>query len=175
MARLTRLKTESRRVAGEISALGNEAKAAGGANYWKGIKAVHDLNKLDKAEAIEFLGGLVEIAAQNEIRITWMGSQASFTDVMDANTAPAKNTTGSRDLATAKAEAAGFKAGKNGQPPHDNPHSPGTEEYVNWHDGRDEGQRVRDAKKPGEAERVSDAATADATLPDEGKGLEGTF
>jgi hypothetical protein len=172
LAKLTRLKTEARRIAGDISALASEAKKAGGPAYWKSLVRVHDLQKLDPDEARAELEMLVDVAAQVDIKITWMGDQAAFADVMDM-AQPAKNTQGTRDLAAARAHADGFNSGKNGGVPHDNPFNPGTEEYVSWHDGRDEGQRSAEAKNPRRAARVKEAATADASLPDEG--LEGTF
>ena len=169
LARLTRLKTEARVVAGNISALGSEIKGAAGETHWKSLKALHDLMKLDPDEARERLESLVEVAAQQEIRITWAGSQATFADVMEQAQPPAKNTQGSRDLAAAKAHSDGFNSGRHGGAPHDNPfsHAPGSEEYVSWLHGRDEGQQAREAKRPGETARVREAATADATLPGE--------
>lgn len=174
LARLTVLKTESRRIAGEISGLAADAKAAGGPHYWNAIKRVHDLQKLDPAEAQSELETLVLIAAQSEIRIGWLGSQATMTDIleMDQNKPPAKNLQGTRDLAAARANADGFNSGKNGALPHDNPHNPGSEEFVSWHEGRDEGARSRELKNPSAAARVREATTADATLPGE---AEGTF
>ena len=168
LAELTRLKTESRRIAGAISALGKEAKAAGGRAYWTAIKRTHDLLKLDPDEARAGLEMLVQVAAQSEIRISWVGDQAALTDILEQNQPPPKNTKGSRDLAAARAEADGFNSGKNGALPHDNPFNPGSEQYVAWHDGRDAGQQAREAKNPGQAARVHDALAADASLPGEG-------
>lgn len=167
LARLTRLKTESRRVAGEISALGTEVKGAGGALHWKNLKKVHDLQKMDPSEAVAELEGLIQIAAQNEIRVTWAGNQATLADVLDQNQPPPKNTQGSRDLDEARAHSDGYNSGKNGSVPSDNPfqHAPGSLQYVAWHNGRDEGQKDREKNRPGEAARVAEAATADDTLP----------
>jgi uncharacterized protein (UPF0335 family) len=169
LARLTRLKTEAQRVAGEISALGSAVKARGGATYWKTIKRVHDLKKLDPDEARAEVEALVQVAAQVDIRISWMGNQATFADIMEQNQAPAKNTAGSRDLAAARAHSDGYNSGKQGSLPQDNPHSPGTEEYVSWHDGRDEAERDLKTKNPTAAARIAASKTADATLPGETK------
>jgi uncharacterized protein (UPF0335 family) len=174
LAALTRLKTESRRIAGEISALAAEGKKAGGAAYWKAIVKTHDLKKMDTAEARAELEALIEVAAQNEIRITWMGNQATFTDVMDQAQPPAKNLQGTRDLAAARAEADGFNSGKAGAMLQDNPHSVGTEEFVSWRDGWEEGEKIRRKKNPDAAARVAAAATADDSLPGEGE-AKGTF
>lgn len=163
LAEYTRLKTEARSVSGSIAALGARVKSGGG--DWKNLKKVHDLKKLEPDEARAELEGLVALAAQNDIRVTWMGDQAALTDVLEQNQPPPKNTSGSRDLAAARAHADGFNSGKHGAVPHDNPHQPGSEEFVSWHDGRDEGAAAASAKNPGRAARVSAAQTADATLP----------
>jgi hypothetical protein len=174
LAALTRLKTESRRIAGEISALAAEGKKAGGLAYWKAITRTHDLKKMDTAEARAELEALIEVAAQNDIRITWMGNQATFTDVMEQTQPPAKNLQGTRDLAAARAEADGFNSGKAGALLQDCPHDAGTEEYVSWRDGWEEGTKIRAKKNPAAAARLAAAATADDTLPGESE-AEGIF
>lgn len=172
LARLTRLKTESRRIAGEISVLSQECKKAGGPAYWKALTKTHDLKKLDAALARAEIEALIEVAAQNDIRITWMGNQAAFTDFMEQATPPAKNLEGTRDLAAARAEGDGFNSGKAGGLLKDCPHDPGTEEFVMWRDGWEEGQKLWAKKNPTIAGRVEGAASADASLPGE---AEGTF
>lgn len=165
LAKLTRLKTQARSIAGDISSLGSEIKGTAGDTHWKSIKTLHDLMKLDPDEARQRLESLVTVAAQQEIRISWMGNQATFTDVMEQTQAPAKNTTGTRDLDAARAESDGFNSGKNGAAPSDNPHPPGSIKYVSWHDGRDSGQQARETKDPKTAARISDAKGADDRLP----------
>lgn len=170
LASLTRLKTEAQRISGEISALGRSVKARGGPAYWKALKDVHDLNKLDPDEARAQLEALVTVAAQQDIRITWMGNQATFADIMEQNQPP-KNTEGSRDLAEARAEADGYNSGKNGAVPSDNPwrHKPGSPEYVAWHNGRDSGAADAARRNGPQAQRIAGAAEADASLPDDGE------
>lgn len=169
LSELTKLKTASRAIAGDISALASRVKAAAGPIHWKSIQKVHDLKKLDRDEALGTLESLIEIAAQNDIRVTWMGNQAAFADVMEQNQPAPQNTQGSRDLAEARAESDGINSGRNGAVPPDYPfkHQPGSVEYVAWHNGRDEGQKQREGKRPAEAARVAEAATADDTLPDD--------
>jgi uncharacterized protein (UPF0335 family) len=163
LAEYTRLKTEARSVSGSIAALGARVKSGGG--DWKNLKKVHDLKKLDPDEARAELDGLVALAAQNDIRVTWMGDQAALTDVLEQNQPPPKNSIGSRDLAIARAGADGFNSGRHGGMPHDNPYPPGSEEYVEWHDKRDEAAAAMAAKNPGRAARVAAAKDADASLP----------
>ena len=171
LAELTRLETAKQRISGETSALATRVKEKGGVKAWKSLKVVHGYKKLDQAEAVALLEDLVVAAAQQDIRISWMGSQATFADIMEQPEAqpPAKNTTGSRDLAAAKAEMDGYNSGKHGAVPSDNPfrHAPGSAEYVSWHNGRDSGEADRQGKKPAETKRLKDSIAADSTLPDE--------
>lgn len=169
LAEFTRLKTQARRVAGDISALGKQVKGRGGPAYWKALKDIHDLKKMDPDEARAQLEALVTVAAQQEIRIGWIGNQATFADIMEQNQPPAKNTKGSRDLAAARAEADGYNSGKNGAVPSDNPfrHAPGSEEYAAWHNGRDSGAADAARRNGPQAQRIADAAEADDSLPDD--------
>lgn len=169
LSELTKLKTAARSIAGDISALGNRVKSRGGPAYWRAIKAVHDLKKQDAAEARAGLEALVQVAAQQDIRISWMGDQATFADIMDQNEPPPDTGLGAKGLKLARATSDGFNSGRNGAVPSDNPfsHAPGSEEYVAWHDGRDSGQRAQEGKNPVAAERIKEAEKADATLPDD--------
>lgn len=175
LSRYTQLKTAARSIAGQISALGNEVKNAAGPTYLKNLKRIHDLLKLDPDEAKAELENLMIQAAQQDIRIAWIGDQATFADVMEQAQPAAAQSAGARGLAAARAHSDGFNSGKNGAVPHDNPHRPGTEEYISWHDGRDEGELARQAKKPTEAARVAAAAQADAGLPDDASGPRPIF
>lgn len=167
LSEYTRLKTQARSIAGDISALGSKVKAAAGQTHWKNLKKRHDLMKMDKSEALAELENLVTQMAEEGVRISWMGNQATMADVLDQQQAPPKNTEGTRDLDEARAHSDGYNSGYNGSIPSDNPfrHIPGSGQYVAWHNGRDEGQMDREKRKPGEATRVKEAMTADATLP----------
>lgn len=165
LAELIRLDTESARIAQAKSTVLNRFEKQGGDK--KVIKAVKALLMQDKREAQAYLEKLFRTARNADIKVSWDEDtgQATLTDVMEP---PTKNTQGTRDLAAARAHADGFNSGLNGAPPHANPfsHKPGSEEYVSWLDGRDEGQRTREAKS-GLGDRIAEAATADASLPAE--------
>lgn len=171
LAELTQLETQKQRIAGDHSALAQRVKAKGGVKAWKSLKAVHGYKKLDKEEAIALLEDLVIAAAQQDIRIAWMGNQATFADIMDQPEAqpPSPTSLGAESLAVARAHSDGYNSGKNGAVPSDNPfrNAPGSADYVSWHNGRDDGERDRQAKKPAETQRLKDSLAADATLPDE--------
>ncbi len=167
LSELTTLKTAARSIAGDISALGGRVKGRGGPAYWRSIKRQHDRAKMDPAEARADLEADVMVAAQMGIRISWMGDQATFADIMEQTPEPAPASFGAQSLAVARAHSDGFNSGRNGAVPHDNPfaHKPGSPEYVAWHNGRDEGALAKDGKNPVSAERIKQAETADATLP----------
>lgn len=171
LAELTTLETAKQRIAGDTSALAQRVKAKGGVKAWKSLKAVHSYKKLDRDEAIALLEDLVVAAAQVDIRISWMGNQATFADIMEqpaAQSAPIASI-GAESLAVARAHSDGYNSGKRGAVPSDNPHAhkPGSAEYVAWHNGRDDGDSDRQKTKPAEASRLKDALAADATLPGE--------
>lgn len=170
LGEFTRLDTEKQRISGDISALATRVKAKGGVKAWKSLKWVH-ASSHNKDEAREFLEDLVVAAAQQDIRISWMGNQATFADIMDQPEAksPPVDSVGAESLAVARAHSDGFNSGRNGAVPSDNPfrNAPGSAEYVSWHNGRDDGQQAREQTKPAEAKRLKDAIAADATLPNE--------
>ena len=168
LAALIRLDTEAARISQEKGTVLARFEKIGGDK--KAIKAVKSLLMLDKREAVAYLDKLLGCATRAGIAVTWQpDGQAALTDVLapDAPTPP-KNTKGTRDLAAARAEMDGFDSGKAGAAPRDNPfaHKPGSEEYVSWHDGRDSGQKAREAKS-GLSDRIAEAQAADATLPAE--------
>ena len=168
LAELFRLDTEGARIAQAKSTCLNRFEKWGGNK--KQIKAVKVLLTLDKREASASLDALLRYARNAEIEISWEPSgQATLVDNLGPKQpAPPKNTKGTRDLAAARAHADGFNSGTRGAQPHDNPfaHKPGSEEYVAWHDGRDEGARGALEKNVGLSDRVAEAKVADATMPE---------
>jgi uncharacterized protein (UPF0335 family) len=148
LAQYTTLKTEAQRVAQSIGTVIKNLKTEGGDG--KALKALHASLKLDKAEATARLATLVRYHAGEGIRVTFSpdDGQGSLDDVLGTTQqpAPAPNTKGTRDLARARAHSDGFNSGLSDAAPSDNPfrHAPGSEEYVAWHDGRDDGQRSRE-------------------------------
>lgn len=163
LARYTTLKTEAQRVAQAISTELTNFEKEGGDK--KALKALHDSLKLDPDEARRRLETLVRYHGGQDIRVSWQDDGQSTLDDVLAD--PAPTTAGRHDLAKARAHADGYNSGKAGAIPSDNPfrHQPGSEEYVSWHDGRDEGQRDREARKPEAAARQKRAKRADASLP----------
>ncbi len=166
LAELTRLKTEAQRIAGLISTLCNGFKAKGG--DVKALKFLHGLTKLDPREAQAHLETMVRYATDIDIKISWQeDGQGALSDVLEGGGIPASPTDAKMDLARARAHADGYNSGKAGAVPSDNPfsHRPGSEEFVAWHDGRDEGQSDRERGNPARAARVTSAAAADASMP----------
>lgn len=168
LAAYTTLKTSSQRIAGEVSALMARYKAAGG--DVKALKFAHGLTKLDVREASAHLEKMVQHAGDIGVRVSWEeGGQGSLADVMEAPAANRQGTVlnGAHDLSKARAHSDGYNSGLNGSMPQDNPFSakPGSEEFVSWHDGRDEGQRDREVRNVPQAQRAVAASLADHSLP----------
>lgn len=118
----------------------------------KAIKAIKTLVTRDAREAEAYLATLTRYGRNAGIKVTWTdGGQAQLADVLgeEAGKPPNRQTEGTRDLAAARAHSDGYNSGLTGAAPSDNPHrgQPGSIEYVEWHDGRDEGQRAREAKQ----------------------------
>jgi ribosome modulation factor len=166
LAELEKLETRKASLSGEFSALKERVKSGDG--DWMGLKEVRKLKRLEPAEATARLDSLLVLARQNEIKVTWFRNQAAFSDFMETNQPPPKNTAGSRDLAAARAHGDGYNSGRNGAVPHENPfnHAPGSEEYVQWLKGRDDGQLDRELNTPGMADRIEASRQADGTIPD---------
>ena len=165
LARFTTLKTEAARVAQEIKADLDRFKGEGGDPGT--LKYLHKSLKLDPREAQAGLERLVRYHAGAGIKVSWHDDgQSSMDDVLEVKQ-PAPNTEGTRDLAKARAHGDGYNAGLSGAVPSDNPfrHAPGSEEYVAWHDGRDQGAEDLSKRKPGQSSRVQQARGADASLP----------
>jgi len=108
---------------------------------WKAMKALFASTKLSEAEATANLEALVGYHRSLGIRVSFdPNGQGSLDDVLREE-APPKTAPVSAGLAVARAHSDGFNSGRHGGQPSDNPFSarPGSEEYVAWHDGRDEG------------------------------------
>lgn len=164
LAELIRLDTETAKLNQAKATVLNRFEKWGGNK--KQIKATKTLLLLDAREAQVNIETLLHYASNAGIEVRWQADgQSTLADSLGPEQpAPAKNTTGTRDLAAARAESDGYNSGKSGGVPHDNPFHPGSEEYVAWHDGRDSGARDL-AAKSGLTDRIAESRTADASMP----------
>lgn len=162
LAEMLRLENARQKVNQEQGTLLSNFEKKGGNK--KAIKQVFGLMKLDKRQAQVDFEALILYAAGIEISVPW---RTDPQDVAD-DEQPAPKTDGDRDLSAARAHTDGYNSGLRGSVPSDNPFSasPGSIEYVSWHDGRDEGQRDRDKRKPEDAARAAAAGEADTSLPE---------
>lgn len=163
LAELIRLDTAQAQINQERSTLLARFEKKGGDK--KAIKAIKVLLSRDKREAEAHLAALGRYGRNAGIKITWQGDQSALTDVLaDPAGTPARKTDGDRDLAAARAHSDGYNSGMRGAVPSDNPHrnKPGSVEYVEWHNGRDEGQRAKEGAQP--APKSEDPAAQ--TLPE---------
>lgn len=162
LASLIRLDTEKARISQEIATVLNRFEKWGGKK--RQIKETKRLLMLDKREAAAEVETLLRYLRDTEIQISWEPSgQSSLVDALASPAQPQKKTEGDRDLSVARAHSDGFNSGRAGGVPSDNPyrHAPGSEEYVAWHDGRDEGQQAREAKS-GLKDRLAEEGTPPA-------------
>jgi hypothetical protein len=168
LAEYTVLDTSGARVRQQIKTLLDAFDKEGGNR--KSLKRLHRSMKLDMREAQAELERDVRYHAGQGIALSWLdnGQGSALAELGPEMKAPDKNTKGARALAAARAHSDGYNAGKVGGVPSNNPYSanPGSEEYVQWHDGRDDGQRDREAANPALRDRIAAAALADASLPD---------
>lgn len=160
LAELTRLKTESRRVAGKISNVMKNHERAGGDK--RALMRLHDDLKLDTAEARSKLKAQVRYAAIHGIA-DWV-SNAKQTgldlggEVRAATGAPADR------LSAVWAYNDGFNSGRSGETIDSNKHKPGTEAHVKWRDGWADGQGEmpdKAAPKQASSRRKRTPSTAD--------------
>jgi hypothetical protein len=167
LADYTTMETQAARVRQGIKTMLDNFEKLGGDKAE--LKALHKSMKLDPREAQAKLERRLRYHAGQGIVVSWTDTgQGTVIDQLGPEMqAPAKNTKGQRDLAAARAHSDGYNSGLRGSVPSDNPFSanPGSEEYVQWHDGRDDGQRDREAKNPALRDRIAAAAIADASLP----------
>lgn len=162
LAELIRLDTESAKLGQAKATVLNRFEKWGGNK--KQIKAVKALLMLDGREAQVNVETLLHYSANAGIEVRWQADgQSTLVDSLEP-AKPKKTTAGTRDLAAARAESDGYNSGKSGGVPHDNPHHPGSEEYVAWHDGRDSGARDM-AAKSGLTDRIAASKTADTSMP----------
>jgi len=148
LAEFTRLSTEGQRINQAKSTLLKNFEKAGGKS--KTLKMMHSLLKLDSREAQVEVESYLSYAIGFNIKVSWApnGQSSLVEELGEAARAPDKNTEGSRDLAAARAHADGYNSGMQGAVPSDNPYRdrPGSEEYVQWHNGRDESSEALKAK-----------------------------
>lgn len=95
-------------------------------------------------------------------QIEWdKGGQGSFVQAMGAAPAPKLSSDAQGQLAKARAHADGYNSGKRGAKVSDVPgqYKPGSETYVAWRDGWQDGSADREAKQPGAAKVVKASTT----------------
>lgn len=165
LAEYTRLTTEGQRVNQAKSTLLTAFTKEGGDT--KALKSLHASLKLDPAEAAAKLTTLVQYHAGVNIKVKFGDDgQGSVLDDLGPEQ-PTPPSDGDKLLSVARAHSDGYNCGRSGATPSDNPfqHQIGSEEYVNWHNGRDEGQADRLKRRPALEARVAASATADAAMP----------
>lgn len=174
LADYTSLDTAGARIRQQIKTLLDGFEKEGGDKAE--LKALHKSMRLDPREAQAKLERRIRYHAGQGIVVSWETSgQATVLDTLGPEAkAPDKNSKAARQLAAARAHSDGYNSGLKGSVPSDNPFSanPGSEEYVQWHDGRDDGQRDREARNPALRDRIAAAATADASLPEAAEAAE---
>lgn len=167
LADYTSLDTAGARIRQQVKTLLDGFEKEGGDKAE--LKALHKSMKLDPREAQAKLERRLRYHAGQGIVVSWLeNGQGTVVGLLGPEAqAPDKNSKASKQLSAARAHADGYNSGKRGAVPADNPFSasPGSEEYVQWHDGRDDGQRDREAGNPALRDRIAAATVADASLP----------
>lgn len=167
LADYTTLETGASRIRQEIKTLLDNFEKEGG--HKAELKDLHKSLKLDPREAQAKLERRIRYHAGQGIQVSWAanGQADVLAELGPEAKGPDKTSLGAQKLAAAQAHSRGFNDGLAGAVPADNPfqHAPGSEEYVQWHDGRDDGQRTREEKNPALRDRIASAAVADASLP----------
>lgn len=167
LADYTSLDTAGARIRQQVKTLLDGFEKEGGDKAE--LKALHKSMKLDPREAQAKLERRLRYHAGQGIVVSWMeNGQGTVVGLLGPEAkAPDKGSKASKQLAAARAHSDGYNSGLRGGVPSDNPFNanPGSEEYVQWHDGRDDGQRDREARNPGLRDRIAAAAVADASLP----------
>lgn len=167
LADYTTLDTQMARIRQSVKTLLDGFEKEGGDKAE--LKALHKSLRLDPREAQAKLERRLRYHAGQGIVVSWLqnGQGTVIAELGPEVKAPDKKTTNDQKLAAAQAHSRGYNDGLAGGVPADNPfaHAPGSEEYVQWHDGRDDGQRDREAKNPALRDRIATAAVADASLP----------
>jgi hypothetical protein len=167
LADYTSLDTQAARLRQSIKTLLDSFEKLGGDKAE--LKALHKSLKLDPREAVAKLERRIRYHAGQGITLSWLANgQGTVLDSLGPEVkAPDKQSAADLQLAAVRAHTDGYNSGLRGAVPSDNPFSaaPGSEQYVQWHDGRDDGQRDREAKNPVLQDRIAQAAAADATLP----------
>lgn len=170
LAEYTQLDTQGRRV--------NQAKTTLLTNFDKeggdkqALKALHRALSLDPAEASAKLSSLVHYQATQGITVRWQADgQGTLMDHLgEAASKPTPAAAASAEqnaLDIARAKSDGYNSGIHGAAPSDNPHQHivGSEVYVAWHNGRDEGQQDRLRRNPVLNDRISEAVTMPPAMP----------
>lgn len=125
---------------------------------WGAVKLAHQLKKMEPTEREARL--TANTRAMRAAGISWDSSgQASFEMGDPPSSAAGPPSHGSEKLARARAFADGYNSGRHGATLESNPfaHMPGSEEYVRWRDGWEDGQADRILLKPEKANETSPA------------------
>jgi hypothetical protein len=146
LAEYTLLKTESARISQQIAAMLTRYETMGGNR--KTLKMMHTLSMLEKSEARAFVNAINADAIDLDIIEVEPDGQANFNGLFGGTRDPNLPQTDldrSADarLAAAQAYSAGYKSGTNGARLGDNPfaHDPGSESFVQWRSGLEDGLR----------------------------------
>jgi len=169
LAEYISLTTEGSRINQKKTSLMKSFEGEGGNT--KIIKQMATLMKLDAGEAEAYVAKFLEYSQGFSIPIRWeFDGQASMADALGPEQEAPVRSDAEEELAGSVAHAEGYMAGKAGALKDDNPfqHIPGSNEYVQWEDGRSNGQADRERSRPAETARAEAAVTADATLPADG-------
>lgn len=165
LAEYTTLTTQGQRINQAKATLLTAFQKEGGDT--KALKSLHASLKLDPAEAAAKLSTLVQYHAGANIKVKF-GDDGQGTVLDDLGPEqPTPPSAGDELLAVARAHSDGYNCGRSGATPSDNPfqHQIGSEKYVAWHNGRDDGQADRLKRRPELEARVAASVMADAAMP----------
>lgn len=162
LTEMTEIETAMARLRQKSSTLKKSVENAAG--DWKGLKSAFASTKLSKAEATEKLEKVARYHRAIGIRIAWDSQgQSGLVDILADPPQSAPSDT-EQKLAVARAHGGGYNDGRLGAPASSNPFNPGTEEYVAWLKGHDDGDLDRTLKT---ATDMSKAAKSPEETPAE--------
>ena len=146
LAEYTLLKTESARISQQIAAMLARFDALGGDR--KMLKTMHSLSMLEKSEARSFVENIQVYAIDLDIVEVEADGQANFNGLFGGARDPnlplpktQEDTDASARLKAARAYSDGYNSGASGMKLGDNPfaHDPGSEAFVQWRNGLEDG------------------------------------
>jgi ribosome modulation factor len=146
LANYTILKTEAARVSQQIASLLARFEALGGDR--KMLKLMHSLSMVEKSEARAYIQNAQTYAIDMDIIEVEEDGQANFNGLFGGARDPnlplpktPEDLSASARLKVAQAYSAGYEAGTMGMKLGDNPyaHDPGSESFVQWRNGMEDG------------------------------------